>query len=153
MGTRARILTLIASFTVFVATAGDKEPTYEGRSLSEWLREFDPHMIYEVNHPPPEVVAIRQIGTNALPLLLKWMGAKDPHETPKPNLAPCFNTTRSQRAAMALDILGEPATPAIPELTRLAMSLPGRDRYDRCIEALATIGPNSLPSFEVILTR
>jgi HEAT repeat protein len=135
------------------AIAHNNEPSYHGRTLSEWLRDLDPHMAYEVNHPPPEVVAIRGIGTNALPLLIKWMGAKDPKEPPKPHLAECYNMTRSQRAAMAITILGETAEPAIPELTQLAMSLSSRDRYDRCIEALAQIGPAALPSFEIILTR
>jgi len=153
MRVRAQLLILLSFLAAVAATAGDKEPTYEGRSLSEWLHELDPHLMYEVHHPPPEIVAIRQIGTNALPLLLKWMAAKDPPEAPKPHLAACFNMTRSERAAMAISILEETASPAIPELTRLAMSLPNRDRYDLCIKALADIGPESLPSFIAILTE
>src|SRR5882724_229678 len=104
MRVRAQLLILLSFLAAVAATAGDKEPTYEGRSLSEWLHELDPHLMYEVHHPPPEIVAIRQIGTNALPLLLKWMAAKDPPEAPKPHLAACFNMTRSERAAMAISI-------------------------------------------------
>jgi len=151
MGTGAKLLTILALFTLLTATAADKEPSYNGRSLSDWLHDLDPHLIYEVNHPPPEIVAIQQMGTNALPLLLKWMAAKDPREDPKPNLADCFNMTRSERAAMALSILGETASPAIPELTRLALNLRNRERYDRCITALAATGLQSLPSLEAII--
>jgi HEAT repeat protein len=146
-------LTLLACCAACLAVAREKEPTYNGRSLSEWTAEIDPHGGYIVSHPPPYVVAIEHMGTNALPLLLKWMSEKDPPVVPKPHLAPCFNMTRSEQAAAALGILGETARPAIPQLTKLAMTLTDRDRYDRCIEVLADIGPDSLPSFITILTK
>jgi HEAT repeat protein len=92
------------------------------------------------------------LGTNAIPTLLKWMAEKDPPEPQKPNLAPCYTLVRSARAELALHILGETAHSAIPELTRLALTTRDPERADRCISALAYIGPTSLPSFIKILT-
>jgi HEAT repeat protein len=93
------------------------------------------------------------MGTNAIPTLLKWMAEKDPPEPQKPNLAPCYTLVRSERAELAFNILGETAQPAIPELTRLALTTRDPERADRCISALASAGPASLPSFIKIMTN
>ena len=50
------------------------EPAYQGRRLSVWLRELQ--------HPSPVVrqqaqVAIRNVGTNAVPLLRELLHARD----------------------------------------------------------------------------
>lgn len=149
---RGRCLVVFGLLLAITAIASDPEPTYQGRSLSEWLRDLDPHGMYPANDPPPEIVAIRKIGTNALPLLLKWIQAEDPWEAPKPNLAPCYNMPRSERAARAFAILGDTAVPAVPKLTRFALTTRNEQRADRCIDALAGIGPASMPSFIKIMT-
>jgi HEAT repeat protein len=133
--------------------AADKEPVYQGRTLTQWTRDIDPHYAVAVGHEPPEWIAIRTMGSNAIPTLLKWMAQKDPPEPQKPNLAPCYTVVRSERAVLAFHILGEAAGPAIPELTRLAITTRDPERADRCINALAAIGPESLPSFIEILTN
>jgi HEAT repeat protein len=79
------------------------------------------------------------------------MAEKDPPEPQKPNLAPCYTVVRSERAVLAFHILGETARPAIPELTRLALTTRDPERADRCVNALASIGPASMPSFIKIL--
>jgi hypothetical protein len=139
---------------VLVAAAGNaanNEPSYKGRTLTDWTRDIDPHYIVMVGHEPPEWVAIRHIGTNAIPTLLTWMAKKDPPEPRKPNLAPCYTVVRSERADLAFHILGETAWPAIPELTRLTLTTRDPERADRCIGALAHIGQASMPSFIQIL--
>ena len=60
-----------------VTPSREKEPVYQGKKLSEWLADFGPN-----RYPPPaktqeDTAAIRAIGTNALPLLLKWIDADD----------------------------------------------------------------------------
>ena len=45
-----------------------KEPSYQGRSLSEWLNESDELKARE---------AVAQIGTNAIPFLLKSVASED----------------------------------------------------------------------------
>ncbi len=147
MRTLTRQLILLTCFAAFVSAAGGEEPSYHGHSFSEWAGQLDPHLAYEVHHPPPAVVAIRHVGTNALPILLKWISEKDPNGTS------CLLPSNGTRAVMALSILGDAACPAVPELTKLAMTLPDRERYHRCIQALAYIGPKSLPSFITILTK
>jgi hypothetical protein len=134
-------------------SAADKEPAYNGRTLTEWTRDVDPHYLVLVGHEPPEWIAIRTMGSNAIPTLLKWMAQKDPPEPQKPNLAPCYTVVQSERAVLAFHILGEAAEPAIPELTRLAITTRDPERADRCVDALASIGPASLPSFIEILTN
>jgi hypothetical protein len=141
----------VAILVAATANAADKEPSYQGRTLTEWTRDIDPHSAVIVGHEPPEWNAIAHMGTNAIPTLLRWMAEKDPPEPQKPNLAPCYTLVRSERAELAFHILGETARPAIPELTRLAISMQDPDRADRCINALAYIGPASLPSFTRIM--
>jgi HEAT repeat protein len=133
--------------------AADKEPSYQGRTLTEWTRDIDPHVAVLVGHEPPAWTAISRIGTNAIPTLLRWMAEKDPPEPQKTHLAPCYTLVRSERAELAFHILGETARPAIPELTRLALTTKDPERADRCINALAYIGPTTLPSFIKILTN
>lgn len=124
-----------------------------GRTITEWTRDIDPHFAVSVGHEPPEWVAIRTMGSNAIPALLKWMVEKDPPEPQKPNLAPCYTVAQSERAVLAFFILGEAAESAIPELTRLALTTRDPERAEKCVDALACIGPASLPSFIKILTN
>ena len=60
------------------------EPQYEGRKLTEWAREVDqgdffrPLALRQHKEKSEQaIVAIRQIGTNALPVALKLFHAKD----------------------------------------------------------------------------
>ncbi len=61
--------------------------------------------------------------------------------------------TTSQRAIKVFQILGDKAGPAIPELTRLAVTLTDRELYQNCIAALSYTGNDSIPSFLTILTN
>jgi hypothetical protein len=144
-------------FTALVATAGNKEPQYQSRSLSDWAKQIDPHGVFIIATngvpvpEPPEWTAIQSIGTNAIPTLLEWIRKKDP---PDPEgKRTCFDTTQGDWAETCFGILGEVARPAIPALTRLALTLPDRERYERCVRSLAGIGPDALPSFQTILTK
>lgn len=147
MNTKLGTLLIALKFLVFVAIGSDLKPSYGGRSFSEWASQLDPHMPIAVGQEPPEVVAIGHIGTNALPILVQWISQKDPAGTS------CLHPSRGMQAVMGFGILGSTARPTIPKLTRLAMSLPDRERYERCVQALACIGPESLPSFNTFLTK
>lgn len=55
------------------------EPSYQGKTLSEWM---NPPIIFNYMAPSlrgfsPKDDAVRQMGTNAIPLLIKWLGAED----------------------------------------------------------------------------
>src|SRR4051812_47188734 len=58
---------LLLAVLVAIVWPGEKEPEYQGKKLSYWL-EITTHEEYVEARE-----AVRQIGTNALPLLLKWI--------------------------------------------------------------------------------
>lgn len=145
---------LCFTIAAFAAPTDQNEPTYQGRSLSDWSGDLDPHGFVLPGYAvPPAWTAIGHIGTNAIPTLLKWMAEPDPPEPPKPHRAPCFNTTRSQRSGLAFGILGEAARPAIPELTRLARASADPKRAELCAASLAHIGPEAIPSLLSLATN
>jgi hypothetical protein len=147
------ILLVTICLAGFVSAIDQDEPTYQGRTLSDWTRDLDPHTPVLVGHEPPAEIAIAHIGTNAIPTLLKWMSEPDPLEPLKPHLAPCFNLSRSERAEFAFRILGGAARPAIPELTRLARKSSDARRAEICANSLASIGPETIPSLLSLATN
>lgn len=69
---------LLLGVTVFVLVALWKsaEPSYQGQSLSRWLEQY--HSALGTGTPSVEAEeAIRQIGTNALPTLIRMIRARD----------------------------------------------------------------------------
>jgi hypothetical protein len=123
MSPKRRILLAILA-TLLVLGLGvlmylrEQEPSYEGRALSEWLS------VYATNMPEGSGIrerekaeqAVRAIGTNAVPVLLRWM---DPH----PDFAAyaALVGRRKLRADLALvgfKILGAEARQAVAELSR-----------------------------------
>jgi hypothetical protein len=65
-----------------------REPSYDGRPLSDWLNDLyqNSHLYFPTNDPLDEVMgpgrnraalAVRSIGTNAVPFLVSMLRAKD----------------------------------------------------------------------------
>ncbi|MDB6067720.1 MAG: repeat protein [Pedosphaera sp.] len=52
-----------------------EDPVYQGKRLSVWLGNYDPHPPYRSLSPEGEE-AVRQLGTNAIPMLLRKLRAK-----------------------------------------------------------------------------
>jgi HEAT repeat protein len=116
--------------------------------------------------------AIQAIGTNAIPLLLKWIHAEQSSGSRRLHAAinklpstvgpsaflylHSLATPRDQKRALAaivaFSVLRSQATPAVPELTRLVndTNSPQTARYATI--ALAWIGTNALPSLVIALT-
>jgi hypothetical protein len=107
-----------------------REPSYDGRRLSQWLAIAAERA--GVAESGEEAKAIRAIGTNAIPYLLKWMEYKRPwwrvelehlqvvRNYPVP--ASILEDTKDDLADSAwlgFQILGREAETAIPELTRI----------------------------------
>ncbi len=164
---------------------GEREPVYQGKKLSEWLevagKSFwnkDTAPVREPMHfdenASPEVKeavgAVRVIGTNAVPWLLKWTaddhqkwenwvlktGAKLPrflHAYPVA-LSIVRNSGRNQRAAIVgFAILGQKAAPAVPELATLVeKSKSERCRMGAvfCLGALRETARPALPCLESV---
>ncbi|MBE0543366.1 MAG: HEAT repeat domain-containing protein [Verrucomicrobia bacterium] len=143
------------------AIADDQEPSYNGRLLSEWLGD----MRLSAPGSGPYEAAVRGMGTNAIPTLLKWMSyepsssdlsreteEKVVHWRPVTNLNR-YPAQRGERASCAFGYLGAVARSTIPELTRLARTAFNLKRADRFTGALASIGPEAVPSLVSLATN
>jgi hypothetical protein len=54
------------------------EPIYKGKPLSEWIMHYGTYGGPPGSYPQPADDALRHAGTNAVPLLLKWMRYERP---------------------------------------------------------------------------
>ncbi len=143
------------------AIADDQEPSYNGRLLSEWLGD----MQLSAPGSGPYEKAIRTMGTNAVPLLLKWMSyepslsdlrretdEKVVHWRPVTNLNR-YPAQRAERAGHAFGYVGAVARSIIPELTQLARTASHLARAERFTGALASVGPEAVPSLVSLATN
>ena len=135
------------------------EPTYDGRSLSYWVLRDDVYHGTSGERRQAEQ-AIHQIGTNALPFLLKWIQNERPawrsmaidlaRRLPTWKLANWIEDNKSETLANnstdALAALREQATPILPELLRLLANKPTMSSTAlRISSLLPAIGTNALP--------
>src|SRR5947208_533266 len=89
---------VLAGLVVFLVWLGKLEPEYQGKTLSEWLHSPDS------DSRETQAVAVRAIGTNALPWLLKWIQKDRP-------------ATKSLKANLRTVLRGESgAVAAVPVL-------------------------------------
>jgi len=136
------------------------EPSYQGRRLSEWLRDFDNY-----NQPPENQVvaaeAMKHIGSQAVPFLVerlsqsqskryqielqKWRDKQSANESPSDRPA------NPRCEAMAgLDALGSLASNALPALEKLLR----QDPPDlNALYVVARIGPAGVPLLTKSLTN
>lgn len=172
---RRSLLFLVACLLVIFTTAllwtGQKEPEYQGRKLSEWLILSRRSVVATVNSPSPEAAenAVHQIGTNAIPCLLRWLQHRNPpwRERMWEQIAPvAFRIVgrsatykfilhldyQQEMAQWGFEILGEDAQSAVPELERVLNS--HRDYSGNAIRALSSVGTAGLrPLLNVITNR
>lgn len=88
------------------------EPSYWGKSLREWLQTRD-----GVDLSVEARIALREMGTNAIPALLGMLTYRDPEFG-------VWDDDLCQQAVLGFSLLGEAGTPAFPELKEL---IAGRD--------------------------
>src|SRR5262245_15768594 len=165
---------IVVVFGLLLASRPDDEPSYNGRKLSYWLKT------YNLSNRRAEQLeaeqAIKSIGTNALPCLVRWIGNdKAPSRlqqgvvrllAKKPALfqrklagkllgalmrdpareRPGFTTT-------AFSLLGTNACPAVPQLERLATATPSGPNAGTASEALGLIGGPALPALLSVITN
>ncbi len=148
---------------VLAAIAADEEPSYNGRLLSQWLG--DVVLNARSTGPEPYGEAIRAMGTNAIPTLLKWISYERPisqqsADAPATDVhlgavrnRPLTPAERAERSPNAFGSLGTTARPAIPELTRLARASSDPERAHRCAGALGCIGREAIPSLISLVTN
>ena len=143
-----------------------REPQYQGHPLSYWLGAdtsvatlSDSAARDALHHCGPEVLPClitlisREPPAWELPLRRAMQNCSSPAWTR-------WRQTRTQRTdaqvaagLYGFDILGEAASPAIPELGRLAVAPCREMRSYRAIEALCFIGPRSVPTLLSVATN
>ena len=129
----------------------EREPVYQGKSLSVWLQGYIQGGSYIGVWPEPEVdEAVRQIGTNAIPTLLHMLRAHDS----KLKLALLRLSYKHDftgmwvhssifspwQAATAFHALGANASNAVPRLIQIYRDKISVDSQGGCAEALGWIG-------------
>jgi len=128
------VLVAVIAFAVFL----DREPEYGGKKLSEWVETYDyDYRIwhFDRNEPHKADEPIRQIGTNAVPYLLRWMGYETPRWERKlwralkpvvPSLINAWERSEEQKqrgascSVCALMALGPRANGAVGPLAKIA---------------------------------
>jgi hypothetical protein len=173
-----RILLILAVCVVALVVAalvwprGEREPVYQGKTLSEWLRNYrQPVGAMKPVISSEAAYAVRHIGTNGLPFLVKWIQADQ--NIPKwkellfvaayrSNLKSrargevlelvAGSQLRAGRAFEGFEILGEIASPAIPDLVQIAKA--GKQgSAELAISALAYLGKDALPPLLALATN
>ncbi len=153
--------------TLGLYVARQKEPEHAGRSLSEWIAIYGPAggTFASVDEASE---AIRAIGTNGLPYLLKWLNFQPRRwqvalETRLPDLPSWLREStpvqrliyddyeRAGAAMLAFKALGSTAAPAVPELHRMVCQTNDTSASNRALFALASIGTEAVPAITNIL--
>jgi len=140
-----------------VRSSREPEPAYQGKPLSAWLKDME-HWSGDTNDAA--FVAFGQMGTNAIPALLKVIQSGGP---PIQKMILKFNRRQSlvhlpfgrpqdqtSAAFMALYAMGTNATPALPVLTDLLLH---RNAPIYSAVALAGIGSEAIPVLLTALTN
>jgi hypothetical protein len=156
----------------------DAEPVYKGKTLKQWMniyRSPDNPTLYDLFPRRPRMHqngafrqtqseagdAVRHIGTNAIPTLLRWedqdarVAWKCDLTTKLPKLIReqrvvhwwliAADHYRVDRALFGFYLLGSNALPAVPELTRRMMTRSSDSGVDAAV-ALGNIGGAALPA-------
>jgi hypothetical protein len=154
----AGLLLAICAFGIVWAIVAPSEPTYRGKRLSMWLDEFRALDFSKRNDPKlPQALAIRTIGTNAIPWLLKeyrgggvWQWRLNQLLSKQRMIKYRFPDVndRLTRATLGFRALGEIGEPAIPDLLAIVNAYPGY-----APGALAGIGRPAIPALQQCLTN
>lgn len=151
------LLLLSSVIIVRSGTLSDSpEPNYKGKALRDWATELEPFEQDDGAFNPPAdaeaIIALREIGSNAVPCLLKWLSMYDPTDA-HPSI-PSFD-----KVVEVFAVLGDRAESAIPELLRtatvaarsIASATNGSAQvarnqglFDLSLESLASLGPKAI---------
>jgi hypothetical protein len=153
------LLALIGGVIAYSLLHQSDEPEYHGRRLSEWLVWRTQADFYKAE------TAVRAIGTNAVPYLLKWIKYEIPpwrisldKKVPAfVNRGPIRGWIQGRASWLAFyapdgfRFLGTNAVSAIPELEVLMKDTTKPERSGRAIRALTSIGEPAIPVLRAAL--
>jgi HEAT repeat protein len=171
------LLFTIATLLLLWFLLTPRTPSYQGRSLSSWLAQLDDgdhnsslswspwsKHTHGSNSQAVAANAIRQMGTNTIPILLSDLTKKDPESLIKlENYLRKLNWFSSSwlsnhieqqknlrhQAALALDALGPDAKPALPQLIKAFYA--GEPK--QATIAMAAIGPEGWTELTKAITN
>lgn len=150
----ALLLAAVGLAALFISRSAEPEPVYEGKSLRFWLRAYH-KSLQQVSETSQERAraerAIRRIGTNGIPTLLRMLRARDSavisklqeHDPRQLLLRVNSNPAWLQNwdASMGFELLGQEASGAVPALLEIyEQNISGRSRM-AAGQSLASIGP------------
>jgi hypothetical protein len=172
----AGIAVLIAVAAAFLLTPS--EPSYKGKPLTYWLQAYkipftatnglwrNGKALGADDEAPSRFetdAAIKAIGTNAIPTLLRLIQHRDSRlrywqfslarKSPFFRIAPVSSFSPNYEAFMAFKVLGTNAGPAVPQLLEIYNRESDRDTRDRVVSALTQIGPPAQPAVPMLLRR
>jgi HEAT repeat protein len=163
----------ITAILVTLLWPREREPEFKGCKLSDWLVQYQNQWHYDGYYDTPELreagEAVRHIGTNALPCLLKWIS----YEIPAWRYQLFGTATKSRffrsqamvkrllgerefRADLArigFEILGPDARQAVPELVALMNSSGTPHAARKATFALGHLGGDALPPLMTAFTN
>jgi HEAT repeat protein len=151
------------------------QPSFQGKTLSEWLDRSGPNFGIGSRALADERAAVRQMGPKTIPYLIDWFDDEPLFNSrsltkvlrflPARFVTPSISARLMQRAqdnelryqlraaaaADALGILGEQARPAIPGLIRVLRKQRNWYSTSRAAEVLSKLGPVALPGLLNVL--
>ena len=155
------------AIALFVLLTREREPSYQGQSLTQWLVKGRAANFTLLS--PEQDEAIRHMGTNALPFLVKWVRDDSSGSDIKSLVSklPASITpwsirrwagddskkTRAIAAAFAFVQLGDEAQSAIPELTTVMTNSAATNASKLAVIALAGIGKAAIPALTAQLAN
>ena len=158
MWAAAAIAVVVVGWAVF----REREPRYQGKTLSEWMTVAG-HTDDDREQGKAVEEALEKIGTNGLPWMIEWLRYEEPKwrstlcglvgGLPRalvPNLIINYLVNDKQReradwAAEMLALLGPMATNSIPQLVGILNDTNALDSSERAAVALASLGRDGLP--------
>ncbi len=165
----AALIAIVASLEL---ATRDPEPSYHGRTLSEWVSAYKPLYFSarrneDLNSARTSEVgqALREMNPAALPTLVEWIGYEIPTSPPYFEYAVsrvfgydsrlyAMITKKKARiweTVIAFDALGTNASPAIPQLTTMVINSKHPDSARPALEAMAAIGKPGMQAMVALL--
>lgn len=161
-GRRVQLVIAILALSLVGALAWQTlhfgEPRYQGKRLSAWLADLD---LQSANSPEKALQAVRAIGTNGFPVLLRMVSARDSfwkRQLLAINERQSVMTMRLSRAGVCrhravqgYGALGAAAKGAVASLINVLESEKSTEVRMDLVAALAAIGPEARPAVPVLL--
>lgn len=154
------VLTVLAVVGIATYAFRQRQPVYQGKSLSEWLVEASTGRWPRQSSVPADE-AIRQIGTNAFPTISRLLHSRD--SALKSKLINFFNrqsfvrihiTTqrdRHMRAIAACYALGPVAKPLVPEMAKALKHMDEQPFAEQWLKELGPDAEAAIPALVEIL--